>query len=294
MLANHTDTKPQYLSFIHIMQLYIHVHLYLKYLHLYIPLLQLTHSRRKMTKTPIPSSLFLVVAVTVILSAAAAAAAAAAVELTKDNYDELTAGKTVFIKFFAPWCGHCSKMKPDWDRLASHYHTSKSTNLDVLIADVDCTGSGESLCNDLNIEGFPTLQWGHGPTTTNLQNYDGERDYESLMAFAKTNLKPQCSPKRMELCDQYQRKDIEKYQNMNVKELQKRIQEKEKEIAKLEEDFETFMEDLQKQYQERMELVQQEKKHVKQSGLGLMRAVRASLVQQEKESNKNKESSDEL
>ena len=27
----------------------------------------------------------------------------ATVELTKENYDELTAGKTVFIKFLAPW-----------------------------------------------------------------------------------------------------------------------------------------------------------------------------------------------
>jgi thiol-disulfide isomerase/thioredoxin len=24
--------------------------------------------------------------------------------LTPDNYDEMTDGKTVFIKFFAPWC----------------------------------------------------------------------------------------------------------------------------------------------------------------------------------------------
>ena len=30
-------------------------------------------------------------------------AVANAVELTADNYDELTAGKTVFIKFQAPW-----------------------------------------------------------------------------------------------------------------------------------------------------------------------------------------------
>jgi len=26
-----------------------------------------------------------------------------AVELTLDNFDEMTAGKTVFIKFLAPW-----------------------------------------------------------------------------------------------------------------------------------------------------------------------------------------------
>jgi len=33
----------------------------------------------------------------------AAAAVASALELTPDNWDEATAGKTVFIKFLAPW-----------------------------------------------------------------------------------------------------------------------------------------------------------------------------------------------
>jgi len=35
--------------------------------------------------------------------AALLAASATATELTLDNYDELTAGKTVLIKFQAPW-----------------------------------------------------------------------------------------------------------------------------------------------------------------------------------------------
>jgi len=35
--------------------------------------------------------------------AALLAGTASAVELTPDNFDELTAGKTVFIKFLAPW-----------------------------------------------------------------------------------------------------------------------------------------------------------------------------------------------
>jgi hypothetical protein len=33
----------------------------------------------------------------------AATAAADVPSLTPENYDELTAGKTVFLKFFAPW-----------------------------------------------------------------------------------------------------------------------------------------------------------------------------------------------
>jgi len=36
------------------------------------------------------------------------------------------------VKFFQSWCGHCMRMKPDWDRIADE------APADVLIADVDC------------------------------------------------------------------------------------------------------------------------------------------------------------
>jgi hypothetical protein len=38
-----------------------------------------------------------------ILAFAASASAYDVVSLTAENYDELTDGKTVFLKFFAPW-----------------------------------------------------------------------------------------------------------------------------------------------------------------------------------------------
>jgi hypothetical protein len=38
-----------------------------------------------------------------VLLIAACLAAVSCTELTKGNYEELTAGKTAFIKFFAPW-----------------------------------------------------------------------------------------------------------------------------------------------------------------------------------------------
>ena len=44
----------------------------------------------------------------------------------------------VFIKFFAPWCGHCKKLKPTWDILIDEYAGHK----DILVADVDCTAEG--------------------------------------------------------------------------------------------------------------------------------------------------------
>jgi len=38
-----------------------------------------------------------------VLTLLALAASASAIELTPDNWDEATAGKTVFVKFLAPW-----------------------------------------------------------------------------------------------------------------------------------------------------------------------------------------------
>ena len=38
-----------------------------------------------------------------LLALMTGAASAAVVELNSENFDDLTAGKVVFIKFFAPW-----------------------------------------------------------------------------------------------------------------------------------------------------------------------------------------------
>ena len=48
-----------------------------------------------------------------LIVAAVSSANAEVTSLTPENYDELTGGKTVFIKFFAPWCGYYKKMAPD-------------------------------------------------------------------------------------------------------------------------------------------------------------------------------------
>jgi len=41
--------------------------------------------------------------VRVALATAALSAAAGATELTKESWDDAVAGKTVFVKFLAPW-----------------------------------------------------------------------------------------------------------------------------------------------------------------------------------------------
>jgi len=192
-----------------------------------------------------------------------------AVELTPTNWDATTAGKTVFIKFFAPWCGHCKKLKPDWDKLMDAFADSTTG----LVADVDCTAEGKALCDANGVRGYPTLKWGD---PSSLEDYKGGRDYASLKKFADENLKPICSPANIDLCDDEKKAEIEKFQAMSAADLDAAITEKEKRMEKAEEDFKKGVSELQATYQKLMEAKDKTLDDIKNSGLGLMKAVKAT------------------
>jgi protein disulfide-isomerase-like protein len=163
-----------------------------------------------------------------------------AIELTIDNYEEQTMGKTVFIKMFAPWCGHCKAMKPDWDELMDEYADSTS----VLIADVDCIGDGKALCDKHGVQGFPSVKWG-APGA--LEDYKGGRDKSSLSAFA-AGLQPQCDVKTLENCSKLQLEDIELLGKESEEALQLRISTYDQGVAAIAADFKQEVTRLQGEY----------------------------------------------
>mmetsp|Transcript_19702 Transcript_19702/g.40502 ORF Transcript_19702/g.40502 Transcript_19702/m.40502 type:complete len:222 (+) Transcript_19702:143-808(+) len=200
------------------------------------------------------------------LLALSSALSTTAIELTPDNFDSVTDGKTVFLKFFAPWCGHCKALKPDWDKLIADFEGSENQ----LIADIDCTSEGEQLCEEHGIQGFPTLKWGD---PSDLQDYEGPRDYDSLKQFADENLKPMCSVKNIDLCDSDKKAQIEKYQGMSLDELKGLVDEEETKISDAEEDFMREVEKLQAAYEQLMDTKDKKVAEVKAAGIGLMKSV---------------------
>ncbi len=72
-------------------------------------------------------------------------------------YYQVNDGRVHFIKFYAPWCGHCKKLAPVWSELADELKHNKQ----VSIGQVDCT-QAQDLCKKLEVTGYPTLKSFHG------------------------------------------------------------------------------------------------------------------------------------
>ena len=206
---------------------------------------------------------FLAIAATVL----AAFSLSQAVELTQDNYDERTAGKVVFLKFFDPMWGHCISMEPAWDELSEVFANSKSK----VIGEIDCTTEeGKPICQDNGISSFPTVKYG---SIDNLEDYEGPRDFDSLKAFADQHLKPACGIYHMQLCDKATRQEIRRLKKLSLAELDQELDAKMEAYNEIEKKSQQFIEDLEEYYAKAKEMKEKGQNDIMENeGLALMKA----------------------
>lgn len=87
--------------------------------------------------------------------------------------------KDVLIEFYAPWCGHCKKMEPDYLALGKKYKSEKN----LVIAKMDSTAN--DVPNDsYKVEGFPTIYFAPSNSKQSPVKFEGgDRTLEGLSKF---------------------------------------------------------------------------------------------------------------
>ncbi|CAD7952856.1 unnamed protein product [Amoebophrya sp. A25] len=75
--------------------------------------------------------------------------------LVGKNFEEvaLSSKQDVFVEFYAPWCGHCKKLAPEWEKLAKTVRSWDPEGKKVIVAKMDST---ENECAEA-VQGFPTV-----------------------------------------------------------------------------------------------------------------------------------------
>ena len=113
--------------------------------------------------------------------------------LTEKNFDDALAKHSfLVVEFYAPWCGHCKQLEPEYKKAASvlseETKSGKYTGQPIALAKVDATVE-KSLGTKFEIRGFPTLKIFESGSEKPSE-YEGPRDAEGIVSYLKSRAGP--------------------------------------------------------------------------------------------------------
>lgn len=100
------------------------------------------------------------------------------ISLTPQTWESHTSTGPIFVKYYAPWCGHCQKLAPTWADLASLL----IHQVNVAEFNCDLQGDFKALCRKEGVPGFPTLFFYQDGIKV---EYVGPRTLTAMETFAK-------------------------------------------------------------------------------------------------------------
>eukprot|EP00930_Biecheleria_cincta_P078879 TRINITY_DN6649_c0_g1_i1.p1 TRINITY_DN6649_c0_g1~~TRINITY_DN6649_c0_g1_i1.p1 ORF type:complete len:1177 (+),score=253.25 TRINITY_DN6649_c0_g1_i1:160-3690(+) len=104
-------------------------------------------------------------------------------DLTASNFaDSVKANDFSFVEFYAPWCGHCKKLVPEWEKTAA-----LCKDASVMVAKVDAIAE-KSLAQEHGVESFPTLRLYRGSAKVSVK-YEGARTGDKMAEWAAAKSK---------------------------------------------------------------------------------------------------------
>jgi len=66
-------------------------------------------------------------------------------------------GEVQIYVFFADWCPHCKKAKPEWNAFEKAFHGKEVNGYTIQCNSVDCTDGTSPLIQKYQIQGYPTM-----------------------------------------------------------------------------------------------------------------------------------------
>nr|XP_002130820.1 protein disulfide-isomerase A4-like isoform X1 [Ciona intestinalis] len=108
----------------------------------------------------------------------------AVLTLTTENFDEtVNNADIILVEFYAPWCGHCKKLAPEYEAAAQEL---KNRDTPLPLAKVDATAES-ALGTRFDVSGYPTLKlFRRG----RAYEYDGGRDKTGIVNYMLEQSKP--------------------------------------------------------------------------------------------------------
>ena len=194
------------------------------------------------------------------------------VDLTEENFEELTVNKRIVVMAYTGWCGACQKIAPVWEELSFDF-----ANPDVTVARLNCEKQNE-ICRSLNVDSFPSILYSGG---FGFKKYKGERTLVDIIEFLDNNLKETCFNNEKK-CKKSQLIKIKEYDDKSTERLMKLVKdakwERKNAKAKHREHL-RYLKDLLKEYEEQKDDVFKETKEAIHFGQYILssRGVKVNL-----------------